>query len=319
MILSWDPMKKQNFVVSLTTNDNDYQMEQAASATEAAQKLGIGLQLIYSENDSILQSQQLLKIIQSNPESHPTGILFEPIGGTALPQVARAAISAGIAWVVLNREVDYITELRRIARVPIFSVTSNHEEIGRIEGKQLGALLPNGGTALYIQGPSESLAAKQRTSGMSETKPDNIQIKMMKGNWTEGSAHKSVSAWLKLSTSLQTKIDVIAAQNDAMAVGAKKAFQELSEEAGRDRWLSLPYIGCDGVSKTGQAWVKSGLLAATVVNPANSGQAIEMLAHALQTGNVPPERTFTSPRSFPAYEQLASSHAEKIRTLSAKA
>jgi len=311
-------MKKLNFVVSLTTNDNDYQMEQAASAAEAARRLGIGLELMYAESDSILQSQQLLKIIQSGPESHPAGILFEPIGGTALPQVARAAASAGIAWVVLNREVDYIAELRRSYKVPIFSVTSNHEEIGRIEGKQLTALLPGGGTVLYIQGPAESLAAKQRTAGMCETKPDNIQLKMMKGNWTEGSAHKALSAWLKLSTSLQTKIDVIAAQNDAMAVGAKKAFQELSEEAGRDRWLSLPYLGCDGVPKTGQSWVKSGLLAATVVNPANTGQAIEMLAHALQTGTTPSERTFTTPRSFPAIDQLGSFHAEKMRTLSAK-
>lgn len=311
-------MKKLNFVVSLTTNDNDYQMEQAASAAEATRRLGIDLQLIYAEGDSILQSQQLLKIIQSNSESHPTGILFEPIGGTALPQVARAAASAGIAWVVLNREVDYIADLRRAYRVPIFSVTSNHEEIGRIEGKQLAALLPNGGSALYIQGPSESLAAKQRTTGMYETKPENIQVKMMKGNWTEGSAHKAISAWLKLSTSLQTKIDVIAAQNDAMAVGAKKAFQELSEQAGRDRWLSLPYMGCDGVSKTGQSWVKSGLLAATVINPANSGQAIEMLAHSIQTGTAPAERTFTIPRSFPAVDQLGVSHAEKVRALSAK-
>lgn len=312
-------MKKLNFVVSLTTNDNDYQMEQAASASEVARRMGIDLQLIYADGDSILQSQQLLKIIQSNPESHPSGILFEPIGGTALPQVARAAAAAGIAWVVLNREVDYITDLRRSYRVPIFSVTSNHEEIGRLEGKQLGALLPSGGSALYIQGPSESLAAKQRTTGMYETKPQNIQVKMMKGNWTETSAYKAISAWLKLSTSLQTKIDVIAAQNDAMAVGAKKAFQELREEAGRDRWLSLPYMGCDGVTKTGQAWVKSGLLAATVINPANSGLAVEMLAHALQAGTTPAERTFTTPRSFPAIDQLGASHAEKVRALSAKA
>jgi ABC-type sugar transport system substrate-binding protein len=312
-------MKKLNFVVSLTTNDNDYQMEQAASASETAHRLGIDLQLIYAENDSILQSQQLLKIIQSNSESHPDGILFEPIGGTALPQVARAAAAAGIAWVVLNREVDYIAELRRNNRVPIFSVTSNHEEIGRIEGKQLGALLPNGGSALYIQGPSESLAAKQRTTGLHETKPANIQVKIMKGNWTEGSAHKAISAWLKLSTSLQTKIDVIAAQNDAMAVGAKKAFQELSESAGRDHWLSLPYIGCDGVTKTGQSWVKSGLLTATVINPANTGQAMEMLAKALQSGTTPQERTFTAPRSFPSIDQLGVSHSEKMRALGAKA
>ena len=33
-------MKKLRFLVSLTTNDNDYQIEQAQSAEEAARKLG---------------------------------------------------------------------------------------------------------------------------------------------------------------------------------------------------------------------------------------------------------------------------------------
>ncbi|HEY4661222.1 MAG TPA: hypothetical protein VIG91_06950, partial [Terriglobales bacterium] len=84
-------MKKLKFVVSLTTRDNDYQMEQATAAEEAAQRFGAELQILDAENDAILQSQQLLKVIQSSTEAHPDGIIFEPVGGTAMPQVARAA------------------------------------------------------------------------------------------------------------------------------------------------------------------------------------------------------------------------------------
>src|SRR6266436_8676525 len=284
-------MKKLRFVVALTTNDNDYQMEQAAAAEEAASQLGIELQVLFAENDAILQSQQLLKIIQSNSGSHPDGIIFEPVGGTALPQVAKAAAVAGIGWVVLNREVDYLSELRRAYKVPFFAVTSDHEEIGRLQGKQLAALLPNGGSVLLIQGPSESLAAKQRTTGMYETKPIGIQVKLMKGNWTEASAYKAVSSWLKLSTSQQTPIDVISAQNDAMALGARKAFQELGDTAARGRWLALPFLGVDGIAKTGQTWVLRGLLRATVIVPPDAGKAVEALAHAVQTGSMPPEKT----------------------------
>jgi len=101
-------MKKLKFLISLTTNDNDYQIEQAAAADEAARRLGVDVQIIYAENDSITQSQQILSVIQSRSDAHPDGIIFEPVGGTALPQVARAAVSAGISWVVLNRNVDYI-------------------------------------------------------------------------------------------------------------------------------------------------------------------------------------------------------------------
>ncbi len=298
-------MQKLRFVASLTTNDNDYQIEQASAAQEAANRLNVELEILYAENDAILQSQQLLKIIQSNSGSHPDGIIFEPVGGTALPQVAKAAAAAGIGWVVLNREVDYLSDLRRAYKVPIFTISSDHEEIGRLQGKQLAALLPNGGSVLLIQGPSESLAAKQRTTGMYETKPIGIQVKLMKGNWTEAGAYKAVSSWLKLSTSQQTPIDVIAGHNDAMALGARKAFQELGDSTARDRFLAAPYLGIDGVSKTGQAWLRRGLLNATIIVPANAGQAIDMLVHAVRTGTIPPEKTLTVPTSLPIVEELA--------------
>ena len=42
-----------------------------------------------------------------------------------------------------------------------------------------------------------------------------------------------------------------------MAIGARKAFEELPNEADRERWLELPFTGCDGLPKTGQAWVRS--------------------------------------------------------------
>src|SRR5271157_164649 len=106
-------MRKRKFLVSLTTNDNDYQMEQAISAEQAAQKFGVDVQVLYAGNDAINQSTQLLKAIQAAPEDRPDGILFEPVGGTALPQVARAAAAAGVGWVVLNRDASYISELRR--------------------------------------------------------------------------------------------------------------------------------------------------------------------------------------------------------------
>jgi ABC-type sugar transport system substrate-binding protein len=309
-------MKKLNFLVSLTTNDNDYQIEQAASAEEAARRLGVEIQIIYAENDSITQSQQILTVIQSRSDSHPDGIIFEPVGGTALPQVARAAVAAGISWVVLNRNVDYIAEIRKTHRIPIFGVSSDHEEIGRIQGHQFAALLPKGGTVLHIQGPSESLAAKQRTTGMYETKPADVQVKVLRAQWTEASSYRAVSSWLRLSTSHQNRIDLIAGQDDGMALGARKAFQELPDNAARQRWLSLPFIGCDGLPKTGQAWVKRGLLTATIFAGPNTGQALEMLVKALQTGTMPPENTLTTPVSIPTLDTLAASQAEKARRLS---
>lgn len=301
-------MNKLNFVISLTTNDNDYQQEQAASAEEAARRLGVAIQIIHAENDSITQSQQLLKLIQADAASRPSAIIFEPVGATALPQVGRAAVTAGIGWVVLNRDTDYLGELRKSAKAPVFAITSDHEEIGRIQGRQLAALLPRGGGVLYIEGPSESSAARQRTNGMQETKPSEIQLRTLKAQWTEASAFKVVSSWLRLSTSREARIDLIAAQDDSMAMGARKAFQE-SASGEREKWLKLPFIGCDGLPRTGQAWVRNGILTATVVVPPNAGLAIEMLAHAIHTGAQPPICKLTVPTSFPSLDTLAASRA----------
>lgn len=297
-------MSKAKILVSLTTNDNDYQREQAASAEEAAKRAGVEIQIIYADNDAINQSQQLLKAIQAPAGTRPDAVVFEPVG-TGLPQVAKAAAGAGVGWVVLNREVEYIAELRRTTKAPVFVVTTDHLEVGRIQGRQIAALLPQGGSVLYIQGPSGSDAAQQRTNGMQETKPENVQVRAMKAQWTEASAYQAVSSWLRLSTSRDVTVGVISGQDDSMALGARKAFQEQTAGANRDKWLALPFIGCDGMPETGQAWVRDGSLAATVIVPANAGQAVEMLAQALAKGTQPPERTLTIPRSYPAVEVLS--------------
>ena len=297
-------MKKLRFLVSLTTNDNDYQIEQANSADQMARKLGVEIQIAYADNDAITQSTQILKVIQADESQRPDAVVFEPVGGTALPQVARAAVSAGIGWAVLNRDASYISELRRSSSVPIFGLSSDHLEIGRIQGRQFAALLPQGGSIIYIQGPAENSAAKERTSGMQESKPSNIHFTLLRAQWTEESAQRAVRSWLKLSTSQRAAIDLIGAQNDSMALGARKAFEELPNESERERWLKLPFTGCDGLPKTGQSWVRTGLLAATIYVPPNTGQAIEMLVQALQHRNPPPERALTVAVSIPPLAEL---------------
>lgn len=297
-------MAKPRFLVSLTTSDNDYQIEQAQSAEASARKLGVEVQVVFADNDAINQSTQVLKAIQAHESARPSAIIFEPVGGTALPQVAQAAVSAGIGWGVLNRDATYVSDLRKIATAPVFGLTSDHIEIGRIQGRQFAALLPHGGSVLYIQGPSENSAAKERTLGMRETKPANIQVTILKAQWTEESSTRAVRSWLKLVTSQRAPIDLIGAQDDSMAIGARRAFEEITNDSEKERWLSLPYTGCDGLPKTGQSWVRSGLLAATVFVPPNAGEAIEMVFNALQSRKQIPERVLTVPVSVPALSEL---------------
>ena len=306
-------MKKLNFLVSLTNDENDYQQEQAAAAEKAARRLGVDVQIVHANSDAVTQSQQLLHFIQGSAASRPDAIVFEPAGGTGFPQVARAAVSADIGWVILNHEADYLQELRRSTHVPVFSISSDHKEIGKIQGRQFEKLLPQGGSILYLEGPANSSAAQERTAGMNATKPANIQVKTIRANWTEESAHRAVTSWLRLRTSKETMIDLVGAQDDSMAAGARKAFSQLPE--GRERWLKIPFTGCDGLPKTGQSWVRSGLLAATIFVRPNADLALEMLTEAIRTGSQPPEHRLTPAQSVPALEELAKAANARLRKM----
>jgi len=305
-------MKKLRFVLSLITSDNDYQVEQARAAQELARRLDVGLEVLFADSDAVNQSQQLLKIIQSKSDPAPDGILMEPAGATGLPVVAQAAATAGIGWVVLSRDVDYIQGLRRLSSAPVFSVRTDHEQVGRIQGRQFAAILPHGGTVLYIQGPAGSSVSPQRLGGMFEVKPDNIRVKVLKAaNWTEGGGSHAVSSWLRLSTAHDEQIHLVGCQNDSIALGARKAFQEHTSGSERDLRLALPFTGVDGLPKTGQEWVRRGTLTATIVTPPESVPALELLVASIQEGRQPSECRLIEPRSFPDVEALAARTPER--------
>jgi ABC-type sugar transport system substrate-binding protein len=298
-------MKQLRFVVSLITDENDYQRQQATAAKEASTRLGLDVRILFAKNDSIYQSQQLLEVIHGRDRLD--GILVEPASRTAFPRIAAAATAAGLAWVVLNCEADYLRELRLSSTVPAFAVTADNLEVGRTQGRQLAALLPAGGFVLYLQGPSRSTVTEQRTAGMLETKPASVNVRVLKSvSWTEDGGFHAVASWLRLSTARDERIDVVQAQNDFLAVGARRAIEEHPAGTEKKQGSRLRFLGVDGLPRTGQAWVRQGVLTATVIIPAVTPRALDALVAAITKHTHQPERTLVAPESFPEPDKLRS-------------
>jgi ribose transport system substrate-binding protein len=295
-------MKALRLLVSLP-NRNHYQQEQAKAATSRAGQLGAEVRVLDADNNPLTQSQQIVEALQSR-DGRPDVILVEPLTSTALVKVAEAAVGHGVGWVLLNSDADYMERLRGRPNVPVFSVTRDHVEIGRIQGRQFAALLPDGGSVLYIQGPSTSAAAVQRAQGMESTRPRNVMIRSLRSQWTEDSAYEVMQGWLRLSTSKPGSVQVIGCQYDGIAAGARKAFRELTSSDDRERWLALPTTGVDGLPDEGQVWVDRGELTATVVALTTTAVAVEMVAMALQSGKQAPAVTLVDLSSYPALERL---------------
>ena len=294
-------MTKHSVLLSLVTDDNDYQREQASAAQAAASKAGFELRVIYAGGDAITQTKQLLAAVQAPAGERPDAIVVEP-AGTSMPHVAKAAVQQGIGWIVANRAAEYVGELRAARPgVPVAAIAIDNVEVGRLQGRQFGALLPGGGTVLYIEGPAIDVS-KQRLAGTLETLPPNLELQSARGRWTAESGAQALQIRLGLRG---TKLpDLIGSQNDDMAMGARRAVEALPAGPQRDQWLSIPYTGVDGVPATGLAWVQKRLLVATIITPPLAGLAIELLAKSLLGGQPIPERTLVPPTSYPPVEQL---------------
>jgi ABC-type sugar transport system substrate-binding protein len=295
--------KRRHVVVSLP-NDNAYQHEQGLVAKSAAAALGLDLTLLHANDDSITQSQQLLEIIQARSDSPPAAFLVEPVTSTGLRKVAEAAVAQGIGWVVSNSDVDYVPQLRKNSRLPVFIVTQGQFEIGRLQGKQFSALLPQGVQVLYLAGPSMSSVAAQRLDGMESARPRSLQLTILRSKWSEASAQQSVSAWLRLATSRAEKYNLVAGQTHELAIGARKAFQTVSDLDQQRRWLDLPFLGI-GVASQVKPLVESRTLAAAVITSVTMELALRLLARSLESQSHPPERTVVEVSSFPELEKLA--------------
>jgi ribose transport system substrate-binding protein len=296
-------MSRLRIVVSLP-NDNAYQHEQGVVAKSTADSLGLDLRVMHAQDDSITQSQQLLEIIQSHSQDRPDAFLVEPVTRTGLPRVAEAAVAKGIAWVISNNEVDYLKNLRRDPKIPAFTVTQGQREIGRIQGKQLAALLPQGGSVLYIEGPSTSSVAMQRHEGIEDAKPQNIQITILRSKWSEESACQSTAAWLRLATSRAEKFDLVAGQTHELALGARKTSQNVDSEEQKKKWLEVPFIGI-GIASHVKPLVAARVLTAAVITSVTMELALRMLVSAFQKQVQPPERSIVEASSFPDLGTLA--------------
>jgi len=127
---------------------------------------------------------------------------------------------------------------------------------------------------IMLQGPSTNTYAIERTKHSILT-INNAGIKTQElasqvCNWSEEEA-KNVTKTLFLK--LGTKIEVIIANNDSMAMGAIKALQEYGYNNG-DKANTISVIGFDGIPEA-QDLIKKGFMTGTVIQePYDSSKAL---------------------------------------------
>jgi ABC-type sugar transport system substrate-binding protein len=266
-------------IVALQNERQEFQLVEAQAARESAARAQLDIEVVFADDNAIQQIHQLFAYIRAPEGARPAAIIVQTVVGEGLERVARNAVKAGIGWVLLNRTVGYLEALRAERRdLPIGSVSVDNNEAGAIQGRQLRALLPGGGSVLYLQGPADTSTAQNRLlTAQKVIAGSGIELKILVGEaWTETIGEKAVSAWLRLKSSEGLRPAGVCAQNDSLAVGARRAIV-----AQRPEWSDLVFTGCNGSLDYGQRLVRTGELTATIVTPPPAGPAVELVARIL--------------------------------------
>ncbi len=306
---------RPRILIALIAEEQEFQRLQADDARESATRNGMVPSVVFASNNAILQIQQLYHAIHQPADARPVAIVVETVVGEGLERVARAALNAGIGWILINRQVGYLSALRaEHPGKPIAAVGTDQLEIGRIQARQVRALVPSReGLIVCVQGPSDTSAARERLRGLQEgIAGTRFRLKVLDGNWSEASGRESIDRWLRLKTSAEDHPAIVVCQNDAMAHGASRALGACRH---RPELAHVPLIGVDGLADGGRRLVDIRQLAATVISPSNTGVAVDLVARWIKTAQRPVEELLLRPVSYPSDVDLGRPAAARTAAL----
>jgi galactofuranose transport system substrate-binding protein len=208
-------------------------------------------------------------------------MIISPTDSHELTPVVREAYSK-IPVIVLDRAVEGFD-------YSLF-IGPDNERLGREAGSVISELLgARSGTVLEIQGRSGSPPTLARSQGLREVLAKHPNIKIVDtivADWLRDTAEDTVAQRIRVIPDL----DVIFAQNDAMAFGAWRA----SQAAGRN---GIKFIGIDGLPGVtgGIELVRKGVLSATFTCPTGGKEAVIYARDLLLLKEGIPKQIFLRP------------------------
>jgi ABC-type sugar transport system substrate-binding protein len=290
--------------LALVDESNQFQQLLRSDAEAAARKSGLEIQTLFT-GESLPDHLGALRRLIVAPERRPRALLVMAVRDHGLDKVVREAAAAGVHFVFLNAVEDDLGAIRReFPAVSVSTVCPDEVETGRVQGRQMRALVAAGRRVLYVQGSPRSLASRQRTAGMQEvTAGAPFEVALAGGDWSPAFAGRTVREWLRFAVGGRKPFDLVVCQNDHMAGGVLEALAAVVAESGKDV-AAIPVAGCDGAPDIGQKMVRDGRLVATVVLPRVAGPAVDEVAALLASGVRPAPVVTHAATSFPPLGDL---------------
>ncbi|MEU0598172.1 substrate-binding domain-containing protein [Streptomyces sp. NPDC006393] len=215
-----------------------------------------------AKQDNATQVSQVQSFIQQKVDL----LIVSPNEPAPLTPPVEQACKAGIPVIILDRTVntDCYTAF----------IGGDNYQIGKKAGEAAVKALPSGGNVAELRGVLSAQPQIDRDKGFRDAIAghDIKIVESREAKWTRPNAIQVMNQWLARGT----KIDLVYAHNDDMAIGAYGA------AAGAGKADSMKFIGIDGLAipDGGIRAVQQGHLLTTFVYPTGAKEAAEA-AYAL--------------------------------------
>jgi len=228
----------------------------------------VDVEIRVSDRDNEMQISDIRHFMSENVDL----LIISPNEEEAISSIVDEASAAGIPVIIADRKVSTDSYVSYIG--------ADNRVLGLLVADHVNDILPGKGNIVEITGSVASTPAMERSAGFESNLNGNINIiEKIDGYWEENVAYEKMKAIL----SEHADIDLVFAQNDAMAYGAYRA----SREVGREN--EIKFIGIDGLMGEGKGveMVKNGILDATFLYPNGAGTIMETAVAVLNGAEVP--------------------------------
>jgi ABC-type sugar transport system substrate-binding protein len=295
--------KKRVFVLLIGNKErgevNHFQLLQEDAALAEGRRLGFEVEVAFAPGFDQLRA--LKKRLLDTAGEAVDAVITEPANNATMDLVL-SELRGKCGLIILSAWGPSIEQAAPSwgNGLPMGSVGTDHLRVGEIQGRQVKALLPTGGRVLYIAGPLRSSAAQQRVEGLKSQFGSDIKLEEISaGQWTESDGIVAFNDWYRVAKARDPVVPVVAAGNDELALGARRACEALATLQHRDALLKAKFLGVDACPTFGQKLITDKLLHASVLTPANTGLALGHL-HRFWAQKTPvPLRSFTDARPWP--------------------
>jgi len=216
-----------------------------------------GVKFVYADadNSSSKQIQQVKAMVDEGIDL----LIISPNEAQPLTGIVEQTYTKGIPVVVIDRKTA--------SGLYTAYVGANNYQIGKMAGEYASGLLKGKGNVLEVMGLPGSSPAIERDRGFITglKKSPNIHvISQVYGDWLKDNAKRQ----LVQIQSLLGNVDLVFAQNDVMALGAKEVFNKLVPKH------RVKFIGVDAMPNGGLQMIDSKVIDASMLYPTGGKEAI---------------------------------------------